>query len=239
MGHLKRLAAPPHLKIHVKEKVFTVCPRPGPHPKFECIPLLLIVRDYLGYAERAEEAKKIIKSGKIFVDGRPVKDPKFPAGLMDVISIPETGENYRIIPIYRRGLDLIEIPEEEARYKLCRIIRKMHVSGGHLQITLHDGRNIRFKELTEEVMSYRTKDTLKISIPSQMILEHLKLQENMYGLLIKGPKQGLHGKIVELKTDVVYPARPLVKLSTDRGEVTSLLDYLMVVGSDKPLVRLP
>ncbi|HDJ66171.1 MAG TPA: 30S ribosomal protein S4e, partial [Nitrososphaeria archaeon] len=54
MGHLKRLAAPPHLKIHVKEKVFTVCPRPGPHPKFECIPLLLIVRDYLGYAERAE-----------------------------------------------------------------------------------------------------------------------------------------------------------------------------------------
>ena len=61
----------------------------------------------------------------------------------------------------------------------------------------------------------------------------------MYGLLIKGPKQGLHGKIVELKTDVVYPAKPLAKLSTDKGDVTSLLDYLMVVGSDKPLVKLP
>ncbi|MEM2548793.1 MAG: 30S ribosomal protein S4e, partial [Nitrososphaerota archaeon] len=38
MVHLKRLAAPPHLDIKVKEYVFTIAPRPGPHPKTECIP---------------------------------------------------------------------------------------------------------------------------------------------------------------------------------------------------------
>jgi len=239
MGHLKRLAAPPHLRIHVKEAVFTVAPRPGPHPKEECIPLLLIVRDYLGHAERAEEAKKIIRAGKILVDGRPIKDYKFPTGLMDVISIPETGEHYRILPIYRKGLSLIEISEDESGFKLGRIVRKMHVKGGHLQITLHDGRNLRFKELTDEIMSYRTKDTLKISIPSQTILGYLKLEEGMYGLLIKGPKSGLHGKITEIRRDVVYPAKPIVKLSTAQGEVASLLDYVMVVGDEEPWLKLP
>ncbi|MCX8187849.1 MAG: 30S ribosomal protein S4e [Nitrososphaeria archaeon] len=239
MGHLKRLAAPPHLKILVKEKVFTVCPSPGPHPKYECIPLLLILRDYLRYAENGEEAKKIIGQGKILVDGKPVKDYKFPVGLMDIVSIPDTGENFRILPIYGRGLDIIEIPKEESGFKLCKILRKMHVSGGHLQVTLHDGRNLRFKEVTDVVRGYMTKDTLKISVPSQVILGYLRLEEGRYGLLIKGPKQGLHGRIIEIRRDVVYPAKPLVKLSTPKGEVLSILDYVMVVGEDEPWIKLP
>jgi small subunit ribosomal protein S4e len=239
MGHLKRLAAPPHLKISVKESVFTVCPSPGPHPKYECVPLLLIVRDYLRYAERSEEARKIIGAGKIFVDGRPVKDYKFPVGLMDVVSIPETGENYRVLPIYRHGLDLVEISREESGFKLGRIIRKMHVPGGHLQITLHDGRNIRFKDVTEETRQYNTRDTVKISIPSQVILGYLRLEEGKYGLLIKGPKQGLHGEIIEIRREVTYPAKPIVRLKSSIGEVSSLLDYVMVVGEEEPWIKLP
>ena len=239
MGHVKRLAAPPHLKISVKESVFTVCPSPGSHPKYECIPLLLIVRDYLRYAARAEEARKIIGAGKILVDGRPVKDYKFPVGLMDVVSIPETGENYRVLPIYRRGLDLVEIPREESGFKLGRIIRKMHVPGGHLQITLHDGRNIRFKEVTEEVRQYNTRDTVKISVPSQVILGYLRLEEGKYGLLIKGPKQGLHGEIIEIRREVTYPAKPIVRLKSSIGKISSLLDYVMVVGEEEPWIKLP
>lgn len=239
MGHLKRLSAPPHLKILVKEGVFTASPSPGPHPKYECIPLLLIVRDYLKYAERGEEANKIISQGKIMVDGRPVKDYKFPVGLMDVISIPETGENFRVLPVYRKGLDLVEIPREESGFKLCKITKKMHVSGGHLQITLHDGRNIRFKEVEDAVKKYMTKDTLKVSVPSQVILGYLRLEEGKYGLLVKGPKQGLHGKIIEIKRDVIYPAKPLVKLLTSKGEVLSVLDYVMVVGEEGPWIKLP
>ena len=239
MGHLKRLAAPPHLDISVKEAVFAVSPRPGPHPKEHCIPLLMIVRDYLGYAERAAEASKIIKQGKIWVDGRPIRDYKFPVGLMDVVSIPETGENYRVLPVYRKGLRLIEISEEESGFKLGKIVRKTHVKGGHIQITLHDGRNIRFKEPTEEVMGYRTKDTLKIAIPSQTQLGYLRMEEGKYGLLIRGPKQGLHGRILKISLDVAYPAKPTVRLSTSIGETTSLLDYVMVVGEDEPWVKLP
>ncbi|MCS7125760.1 MAG: 30S ribosomal protein S4e [Aigarchaeota archaeon] len=240
MPHLKRLATPPHLKIKVKEHVFTVAPSPGPHPKDECIPLLLILRDYLGYAERSEEAKKIIKMGKIYVDGRIVRDYKYPVGLMDVVSIPETGENYRILPIYRRGLSLVKISQEESGIKLGKVIRKMHIHMGGLQITLHDGRNITFKEVTEDVRRINTKDTLKISIPSQTILDHIELNEGFHGLIVKGPKQGLYGVISEIKRDIPYPSKPTVKLSeTQIGEVSTILDYLMVIGRDKPEITLP
>mgnify|MGYP001626234625 CR=1 FL=1 len=240
MVHLKRLAAPPHLDIKVKEHVFTVAPSPGPHSKTECIPLLLILREYLQYAERAEEAKKIIKAGKILVDGRVVRDYKFPVGLMDVLSIPETGENYRVLPVYRKGLRLIEIPSEESGIKLGRVVRKMHVSGAKLQITLHDGRNILFKDVNEEARKINTKDTLKIAVPSQTILDHIELREGYYGLIIRGPKQGLHGRIAEVKRDVVYPSKPTVKLSeTKIGEVSTILDYVMVVGREKPEITLP
>lgn len=240
MVHLKRLAAPPHLDINVKEHVFTVAPRSGPHPKTECIPLLSILRDYLGYSERAEEAKKIIKAGKILVDGRIVRDHKFPVGLMDVVSIPETGENYRILPVYRKGLRLVKIHREESGIKLGKIIRKMHLSKARLQITLHDGRNILFKEVTDEVRQINTRDTLKISVPSQTILDHIRLEEKYYALIIRGPKQGLHGKIIEVNRDVPYPSKPTIKLSeTEIGEVSTILDYVMVVGREKPEITLP
>lgn len=240
MVHLKRLAAPPSLDIKVKEYVFTVAPRPGPHPKKECIPLLLILREYLGYAERAEEAKKIIKAGKILVDGRIIRDYKFPVGLMDVLSIPETDENYRVLPVYGKGLRLVEIPREESGIKLGKIIRKMHVAGARLQITIHDGRNVLFKEVTDEIRRINTRDTLKISVPSQTILDHIRLEEDRYALIIRGPKQGLHGKIIEIRRDVPYPSKPTVKLSqTKIGEVSTVLDYVMVVGRENPEIILP
>ncbi|OYT47886.1 MAG: 30S ribosomal protein S4e, partial [Desulfurococcales archaeon ex4484_42] len=61
--HLKRLAAPDFWPILKKEYVWTVKPSPGPHPIERSIPLLIIVRDILGYAETAREARRLIAEG--------------------------------------------------------------------------------------------------------------------------------------------------------------------------------
>ena len=57
--HLKRLAAPANWQIPRKVHKFVVRPLPGPHAMSESLPLLLIVRDILKYADNAREAKKI------------------------------------------------------------------------------------------------------------------------------------------------------------------------------------
>ena len=87
--HLKRLAAPRTVKLHRKEKTWTVKPSPGPHPLDKSVPLCLIVRDYLGLCDTYKEAKRIIANGDILVDSIKRKNHKFPCGLMDTISIPK------------------------------------------------------------------------------------------------------------------------------------------------------
>ncbi|MCS7136225.1 MAG: 30S ribosomal protein S4e [Nitrososphaerota archaeon] len=238
MGHLKRFAAPRHFRVPVKAAKFTVKPSPGPHPAEGCIPLGILLRDHLKYAESMTEAKKIIKERKILVDWRVITDHKFPVGLMDVVSIPETGEHFRIVPKYRKGLALIKIEEDESKLKIGKIIRKMYVNNGHLQLTLHDGNNFRFKEVGTEVLSYKTGDSLVLSFPEKNIIKHLKLSEGNYALVIKGPEEGRHGKIIEIKKDVNYPAKPTVTLDVKDGKVTTLLSYIMVVGEGVPMVTL-
>ena len=159
--HLKRLAAPRFWTIPRKHGKYVVCPSPGPHPKDFCFPLLIVVRDILGIAEKARDAKKIIKAKEILVDGRIRTDHKFPVGLFDVISIPKIGKNYLIVPS-KKGLELKEIDEKMAKEKLCKIIGKKMVKGNKVQTTMHDGKT--FLAEIEEKDKFNVGDTVKVKL---------------------------------------------------------------------------
>ncbi len=235
---LKRLAAPTSFKIPRKGNKFVPSPRPGPHPKDESVPLLIIIRDYLKYASTALEAEKIIKMKNVLIDGREVAEPRFPVGLMDVISVPETNEHYRMIPIYKRGLSLIAIDKEEASFKLGMIIRKTMVNGGAIQFTLHDGRNLLFKNPSSEIKTIPVGDTFKIGLPKQEFMAHLGLREGNYGLIIAGSRSGIHGKITKIDKTPKYPAKPLIQIESEIGTVSTILKYVMVVGEEEPWLKL-
>ena len=95
--HLKRLAAPRVIRIHKKEKTWTIRPSPGPHLLEKSIPLGLIVRDYLNLSDNLAETKRIINNGEMFVDGIKRTNYKFPCGLMDVITCSTLKKYYRIL----------------------------------------------------------------------------------------------------------------------------------------------
>jgi len=67
--HLKRLNAPRALRLHRKERTWTVKSSPGPHPLERAIPLGMIIRDYLKLCDTQREAKRIISNGDVVVDG--------------------------------------------------------------------------------------------------------------------------------------------------------------------------
>ena len=140
--HMKRLTIPKSWKIAKKEVKWAVKVSPGKHSKDAAMPLGMVVRDMLGYADSMREARRIIGSRKILVDGRVEIDYKAPVGFMDVISIPETGEHYRMLFDAKGRLTLIQIDAERAKWKLVRINNKTYVRGGKVQLNLHDGRNI-------------------------------------------------------------------------------------------------
>jgi small subunit ribosomal protein S4e len=241
--HLKRKPAPKFWPIHRKEAVFTVKPRPGPHPFSRCIPLILIVRDILGIAKTRKEAKKIISQGKIWVDGKVRKKERFPAGLMDVISIPEMDRVYRVLPS-QKGLTLLPIEKkEEAGFKLCRIENKTTIKGGHIQLNLHDGRNllIRVKDANHpEEDVFETLDTLKVSLPDQEIIGHFKLAKEAPAIIIDGKNIGKSGKIMEIEMRTGQKRRKtLVTIENGSGNrFQTTLDYIFVIGDKEPHISL-
>lgn len=197
-----------------------------------------MVRDVLGLAKNAREARIIIKEGGIRVNGKTRRDEGFPVGPMDVCEIGE--DKFRVLPHRSKGLILHAIDEEEAGFRLCRIEGKSTVKGGDLQLNLHDGTNllIRIKNPAKPVEDvYHRFDTLKLAIPSREILDHVRFGEDAYVLVLKGRNAGGHGVVTGVETRGTES--PIVVIRTKGGEsIRSIRDYVFCIGSKKPWIGL-
>jgi len=240
---MKREASPKFWPIQRKKFSWAVKPNPGSHPINRCMPLALIVREMFGFAKTRREAKKIISQGSIMIDGKILRDDLFPAGLMDVISIHEIKKDYRVLPS-KKGLILHPISKDEAEFKLCRIENKSLLKNGNIQLNLHDGRNllirVRDSQKPEEDI-YRAFDTLKISLNSREILEHIKMAEGMSAIFIGGDNIGKYGHITSIEKQPSQKRKDtLVTIKDGEGETyQTILNYVFVVGNEEPRISLP
>ncbi len=221
--------APKAWSIPRKRYKWVINPSPGPHPVNRCIPLLLVLRDMLHYCDNAREAKSVVRSRRVVVDGRLVRDPGFPLGLMDTMSLPDVGEHYRILVDTRGRFQLVPIKDREAEWKLARIENKTVLRGGRIQLNLSDGRNILSKD------GHSTRDTLKIALPGQEIMDAYPFQEGSVALLIGGKHVGQLGHIAEVIVE--RSSRPNVVLFAEG--FSTIQDYAFVVGKQKPVIAFP
>ena len=230
--HLKRLSVPKYWKIPKKRTKWIVSPRPGPHKKFESIPLLILVRDILKLAEISKDAKKIIKAKEIFVDGKARIDYKYSVGLFDTIEIPKIGKQYRIIPIHY-GLTTIEISKNEAKLKLCKIKDKTLLKGKKIQLNLHDGKNI----LVESKKEYNTGDSLLIELPSQKIVDHVKMDKGVLSIITGGQNKGDVANVKEIITTRSREPNKVICVKEGK-QFEAIKDYVFAIGKDKPLIKI-
>jgi small subunit ribosomal protein S4e len=241
--HLKALAAPAFWPILRKEHKWVAKPSPGPHSIDRCIPLLILVRDILKYAKTGAEARKIIAEGHLKIDRRVRRNYKYPVGLMDVIELPKTGECYRVIPVPTKVLDLVKITPEEARIKPCRIENKTTVKGGHIQLNLHDGRNVLVKvsdprNPVEDV--YETLGTVVISLEDNRIIDYIPPEKGVIAIVIGGKNVGRVGRIVDIIPGALKRRRYIVTLQDKSGNLfQTSFEYVFPIGKDKPLITLP
>jgi len=224
--HLKRLAAPATWKIPRKGFKFIVKPSPGPHAQERCLPLLIVVRDVLGIAQYAREAKKAIKKGEILVDGVKRKDYKFPVGLMDIIEIPKLKKFYRVSIDHRGRITLIETSEKERNLKICKIRNKTYVKGGKIQLNLHDGRNI---VVDKDI--YEKNSSLLITVPDQKIKKYLPLKEGMTAFVLGGKYKGQVARISKIDGKEVT-----LKNEKNESFITPI-DKIIVIGEAEPEIK--
>ena len=231
--HLKRYKAPKSWPNHPKEDTWTVKPAPGTHAINDSLPLLVIIRDILGLADNSREAKRIINTGNVLIDGRAVKDYKFPVGFMDVLTIPKTEENYRILLDTKGRLTLHPIYAEDASYKLAKIVNKSTIKGGKTQLNLHDGRNVLVDE-----DEYAGQDVVCIAVPEQEIKENFQFDEGVVVLVTGGKHTGELGKIKEVIVDESSKPNTVIIEKANDDTFLTLKEYAFVIGKDEPAIDL-
>jgi small subunit ribosomal protein S4e len=220
--HTKRIAIG-----YGKENKWVSTPNPGAHTRKESTPLILVVRDILGYADTSREAKKIIHDGLVSVDKKVRRDHKYGVGLMDVIEIPLISKHYRMVP-GKKGLEMKEIDEKDSNIKPCRVIGKTVVKGGKIQLVLHDG-----GALLVDKNEYKTNDTVVIKLPERKMSEAIRFEKGNLALIYKGRHKGMSGKIKD-----IIPATATRKSVTTLEDMQTLTEYSFIIGSDKPVIKI-
>ena len=226
---LKRQMAPLFWGITRKDKRFVVTVRPGSHSKNASIPSAVFLRDMLKTVNTLREAKFAIYGGKVTVDGVKRKSLHHGIGLMDVIELDGLNEVYRLVPKDGTLLQPIIIKAEEKSKKLVRVKSKVSIKHGKTQIGFHDGRSL----IDETKVS--VGDTCILQVPEQKILDVVKLEKGVLGLIIRGANVGKIGSITEIKEGTfVLPKRVIFKLEDREIEIPA--EMIMPVGKDKPVI---
>jgi small subunit ribosomal protein S4e len=224
MAHLKRHMMPHGWKISRKAKKYAVAPSPGGHSKMGCIPLLVVVRDVLGYAETGDEARRIISGGSVLVDGIVRRDRSYPAGFMDAITIKPTGEHFRVM-LGPGGLFVEKTAAADSGRKTCIIRRKFTAKGGVQCISLHDGRVLRLGKSGNE---YKPGESVVIEVPGQKIAGHLKVAKGSHALITGGKNMGISGVIKEVRDRKFMTEKSVVVLESGGREIETVKEYIMV-----------
>jgi small subunit ribosomal protein S4e len=216
--------------------VYATRPSPGPHKLRECIPLNVLLQYRLKYALSKAEATKIVKDkeGLIKVDGKIRRDPRFPLGHMDVVSIEKTNEHFRILMDTKGRFIPHRIDAKEGSFKLCKIVKKVIGKSKIPYVVTHDGRTLRFPHPDISI-----NDTVKINLENGEISSVIKFQNGASCMLTGGNNLGRIGILQSVEKhqgsfDIVH-----VKDNTGAAFSTRIGNIIVIGDGKTPAISLP
>lgn len=224
--HLKRLNAPKHWMLDKMGGVWAPRPSTGPHKLRESLPLILILRNRLHYALNAREVLKIVMEKNIKVDGKIRTDPRFPAGFMDVVTIEKTNDQFRLMYNTKGKFVLKRTSEDQAKYKLAKVVSTRVGNKKVPMLTTHDGRTIRYPDPVIKVL-----DTVKIDISTGKISDFIKFDLGVLVMVTNGRNTGRIGTLTHRERHL--GSFDIVTVKDANGdEFTTRLGNVFVIGKD-------
>ncbi len=211
--HLKRSKKPKTWPLAKKGTKYLVRPS---HSLKKAIPLLIVLKDIIKIAKNKKEVKKILNFGKIKVNGKTVREEKYPLILFDNLSLDN--KNFKLV-LKNKKFDIVEIKEEDANKKISKIVGKKILKRGKIQINLADGRNYLIGK--EKV---KVGDSVVIDLKQNKIMEILPFKEKCRILFIAGKHIGEEGIIEEIDEK-----SKIITLKVGEEKLNSRLRSLMVI----------
>lgn len=190
--HLKRRKSPKSWPIGKKGFKFIVGTNLN---KKDSIPVLILLRDVLKFAQNRKEVKKSIYQGFILVNGKRIRDEKKSLVLFDTLSIIPMKKYYRLDIGNKGKFKLEEINEKASLEKISKIKNKKILKKKKIQINLIDGRNI----LSD--LKCNVSDSLILDLKEKKIKECIPLKEKSKVKIFSGKHSGKLGIIKNLSSD--------------------------------------
>ena len=179
--HLKRQMASKSWPISRKGTKYVVRPRVDIE---KGIPILIVLRDILKIVQNKKEAKKAKHMKHILLNNRPVNDEKNSVVLFDVITLLPLKKNYRLKLSKNKKIEIKEIKDKEASYKIAKIIGKKILKRKKVQLNLSDGRNF----LSD--IKCGINDSVLINLKEKKIEKCIPLKENSKTFIFAGKHTG-------------------------------------------------
>jgi len=223
--HQKRLSVPKSWPVERKTETFTVKADAGPHGEAG-VPLVIVLRDVLGYVDSKKEARYALNQDSVLVNGKPVSDESRPIGMFDILAFTEREEYYRIFPDEGGRLALTPIDEESAGSKLGKIVGKRQVSGGDTQLTLHDGQTLLVDD------SYSPGDSLVVSNDDDEIVAHFAYQQGELVTAVQGGHAGQIGTLEEIEVTEGSADNVVYVETLDGDDFETIEDYVVVIDEN-------
>lgn len=195
----------------------------------------IILRQKLNYALSYNEGISILKDkdNEVKIDGKVRRNPKFPVGLMDVVTIPKTKDQFRVFFDEKRRFTFVKLKDRETNEKLLKIV-KVEIGANKLPyMVTHDARTIRFPD-----PSYHVGDTIQWDLNNEKILKHFTLAPGHLGLVTSGNNLGRIGTIQSIVKK--HGGVAVVTLKDDKHHVfNTRVNNVFVIGENKPACSIP
>ncbi|MCL4452867.1 30S ribosomal protein S4e [Ferroplasma sp.] len=226
----KIMMASRKLKIPRKTNFWSVTPTPATHKKQDSIPMLIVLRDYLKLGDKEREITRILNNNLVRVDGKIVKDRRFPVGFMDVLTIEGMDDDYIIMYDLKGKLVARRNPQENKGVKLFKVVRKTVAGNNKIQLGMHDG-----KTITTERKDIHTSDVLLMKVPDLEIVDVLKLADGDKVFITGGSHVG---ELASIKSIEVKQSSVKNMVHLNEG-FSTIKDYIFVVGTPKYTFKTP
>ena len=223
--HQKRLSAPTSWPVERKTKTYTIKADAGPHGEAG-VPLLVLLRDVLGYVDSRKEARFALEQNSVLVNGQPLSDEERPIGMFDILSFTEREEHYRVFPDQGGRLALTPIDADSAGSKLGKVVGKQQVPGGDTQLTLHDGQTLLVDD-----ESIGGNDSVVVDNEDGSVVAHFPYEKGALVTAVRGQHAGEVGTVESIQT-IPGSSPNNVVVSQDGDEFETVEEYVVVIDEN-------
>lgn len=230
MMKTKIMMASRKLKIPRKTNFWSVTPTPATHTKEDSIPLLILLRDYLKIGDKEREITRLLNANHVKVDGKIIKDRRFPVGFMDVLSIDTFDYDFLIIYDKKGKLIAVKNPDENKGIRLLKVTKKTIINKNRLQLGFRNGETI----LTDK-NDIKTSDVVLMKIPDLEIVDVMKMAAGDKVFITGGSHVG---EIATIKSIEVKKSSGHNMVNLNEG-FSTIKDYIFVIGTTKYTFKMP